>query len=506
VPAADVLVERGTPGGHPGERGGRQGDADQQGRGGGGGAPRIARRVLGRQPPGGAEQPDGQPDQAGDEHRPEQEHAGEQRPAAGEHQRHAVLHHRRREQGEPGGRRQHGERRPRPADARARTGRDVRAQRRQRAHPQHPPRRRPGGGHGDHQADGDPAQQPRRRRRGGDDRGVRRDQVDRGDQPVPEGGTGDRPGEGRERPDGGRLQAYRTRHLPPGGADTAQQREVPQALREQDGERVRDHHRRDEDRDPGEQQQHHPHAVHLVLHGGQPLLRERLRRLRLPARRERARLAAHRHRAQVEAVAPAQQLRPGDVHVRLRGRRRRLHQADHAHRGRGGALADHQPVADRDVVGEGEVHVRHRLAAAHREAPRFERLPAPPLDRGDRPHARLGDPPPARAQRKRGPADRGRVLAEPFGERDHILRFHVRRRPPHRRDHQVRVPVRRAETLDERGAGPGREHADHDDERDRGGDRDHRRDVPAQVGAERREEDGAHQTIRPSRMVTTWSA
>ena len=295
----------------------------------------------------------------------------------------------------------------------------CRAQRRQRAHPDHMPGRQPGRDHGDEQADGEPAQQPGHRQCGGGHRGGGCEGVDQGEQAVAESDADQRPGQRREHADGGRLAAYRAQHLPPGRADAAQQCEVAQALREQDGERVRDDQGRDEQRDAGEQQTHQRHDVHVVVEPGQAFRDVLVHRLHRHAFRERTHFPAHRHTAHVEGglVAPLQVLRPGDVHRGLGPGGGRLHEADHFQVGRGGALADPDPVTDRDLPVVGVPHVHHRLARAFREAARDELLPAQLLRGGDRPHGRFA-PQVAPERGQVDPAEPGCVLAEALDELD----------------------------------------------------------------------------------------
>ena len=99
-----------------------------------------------------------------------------------------------------------------------------------------------------------------------DDRPRREDRVRVG-QPEPErAGTAPRapwrarrprasPMSGREEPDHERLEQHRPQHLTPRGAEGPERRELPRALRDGDRERVEDHERADEERDPGEGEQ-----------------------------------------------------------------------------------------------------------------------------------------------------------------------------------------------------------------------------------------------------------
>ena len=70
-------------------------------------------------------------------------------------------------------------------------------------------------------------------------------------EPEPE----EEPDDGREEADHERLEQHRAEHLPPGGAERPQRRELARPLGDRDRERVEDHERADEQRDPGEGEQ-----------------------------------------------------------------------------------------------------------------------------------------------------------------------------------------------------------------------------------------------------------
>jgi hypothetical protein len=135
---------------------------------------------------------------------------------------------------------------------------------------------------------------------------------------------------------------------------------------------------------------------------------------------------------------------------------------------------------DRDLPGLGDPQVHHRLARACWEAARAERLSAHFLRGGDRPHGPFGEPPAPRA-----PAalpGRSRMRSRRVARR-------VRSRPSCQLGaHVVGIAVRRPHAVHESAPCPGPKHADQDDEGDSDDDRDRRCDVPADVGAQRREE------------------
>src|SRR5581483_59313 len=81
------------------------------------------------------------------------------------------------------------------------------------------------------------------------------DRVEESEEPLRERQPDEEPGDGRERTDHQRLDHDRTQHLTSRRSERAKRRELACALRDRDGERVRDHERADEERDAGEREQ-----------------------------------------------------------------------------------------------------------------------------------------------------------------------------------------------------------------------------------------------------------
>ena len=88
--------------------------------------------------------------------------------------------------------------------------------------------------------------------------GVRQLEPERAEQrlePLREPEAEDEPDDRREEADHERLEQHGAEHLPPRGAERPQRRELARPLRDRDRERVEDHERADEERDPGEGEQ-----------------------------------------------------------------------------------------------------------------------------------------------------------------------------------------------------------------------------------------------------------